>query len=153
MFDHVELAEYLISKVNVWMAALWECEWLKHPNSHFYSAECALCEPANWVAWIDLLTGLILTTQYLIILLYMSFDNAVIHYYLDLICLGKGADIDCIDCKGQSPLLMASNCSAWKTVAFLLSIGKAFSWIFNTFYLQYHLHARFCIFNILSYWK
>lgn len=57
----------------------------------------------------------------------------VIYCYLDLICLGKGAEIDCIDCKGLSPLLMASNCGAWKTVAYLLSIGKTFSWIFNTF--------------------
>lgn len=77
----------------------------------------------------------------------------VIHCYSDLICPGKGAEIDCIDCKGLSPLLMASNCGAWKTIAFLLSIGKTFSWIFNTFFLQYYLRARFCMFKIFSYWK
>lgn len=78
----------------------------------------------------------------------------VIHCYSYLICPGKGAEIDCIDCKGLSPLLMASNCGAWKTVAFLLSIGKTFLWIFNTiFFLQYYLHALFCMFNIFSYWK
>ncbi|CAM4721838.1 unnamed protein product [Leuciscus chuanchicus] len=47
------------------------------------------------------------------------FDHVELAEYL----ISKGADIDCIDCKGLSPLLMASNCSAWKTVAFLLSIG------------------------------
>uniref|UniRef100_A0A8C2PVM4 Transient receptor potential cation channel, subfamily A, member 1b n=1 Tax=Cyprinus carpio TaxID=7962 RepID=A0A8C2PVM4_CYPCA len=46
--------------------------------------------------------------------------------HLDLICLGKEAEIDCIDCNGLSPLLMASRCGAWKTVAFLLSIGADF---------------------------
>ncbi|XP_059390620.1 transient receptor potential cation channel subfamily A member 1-like [Carassius carassius] len=49
--------------------------------------------------------------------------NLLIHCHLDLICFGKKADIDCIDCKGLSPLLMASRCGAWKTVVFLLSIG------------------------------
>uniref|UniRef100_A0AAY4AWX0 Ion transport domain-containing protein n=1 Tax=Denticeps clupeoides TaxID=299321 RepID=A0AAY4AWX0_9TELE len=34
-----------------------------------------------------------------------------------------GADIDCVDCKGLSPLLVATSCGAWKTVAFLLSKG------------------------------
>uniref|UniRef100_A0A8C1IMK1 Ion transport domain-containing protein n=1 Tax=Cyprinus carpio TaxID=7962 RepID=A0A8C1IMK1_CYPCA len=69
LFDHVELAEYLISKVNI---------------------------------------------------------KSLIHCYLDLICLGKGAEIDCTDCKGLSPLLLASKCCAWKTVAFLLSVGADF---------------------------
>uniref|UniRef100_A0A672KVN7 Transient receptor potential cation channel subfamily A member 1-like n=1 Tax=Sinocyclocheilus grahami TaxID=75366 RepID=A0A672KVN7_SINGR len=50
----------------------------------------------------------------------------LIHCHLDLICLGKEAEIDCIDCKGLSPMLMASRCGAWKTVAFLLSIGANF---------------------------
>uniref|UniRef100_A0A8C1H3I3 Transient receptor potential cation channel, subfamily A, member 1b n=1 Tax=Cyprinus carpio carpio TaxID=630221 RepID=A0A8C1H3I3_CYPCA len=37
-----------------------------------------------------------------------------------------GAEIDCTDCKGLSPLLLASKCCAWKTVAFLLSVGADF---------------------------
>uniref|UniRef100_A0A672KYE3 Transient receptor potential cation channel subfamily A member 1-like n=1 Tax=Sinocyclocheilus grahami TaxID=75366 RepID=A0A672KYE3_SINGR len=52
--------------------------------------------------------------------------SLLIHCHLDLICLGKEAEIDCIDCKGLSPMLMASRCGAWKTVAFLLSIGANF---------------------------
>uniref|UniRef100_A0A8C1Q732 Ion transport domain-containing protein n=1 Tax=Cyprinus carpio TaxID=7962 RepID=A0A8C1Q732_CYPCA len=52
--------------------------------------------------------------------------SSLIHCYLDLICLGKGAEIDCTDCKGLSPLLLASKCCAWKTVAFLLSVGADF---------------------------
>uniref|UniRef100_A0A9J7X736 Transient receptor potential cation channel, subfamily A, member 1b n=1 Tax=Cyprinus carpio carpio TaxID=630221 RepID=A0A9J7X736_CYPCA len=52
--------------------------------------------------------------------------KSLIHCYLDLICLGKGAEIDCTDCKGLSPLLLASKCCAWKTVAFLLSVGADF---------------------------
>uniref|UniRef100_A0A673H037 Transient receptor potential cation channel subfamily A member 1-like n=1 Tax=Sinocyclocheilus rhinocerous TaxID=307959 RepID=A0A673H037_9TELE len=52
--------------------------------------------------------------------------SLLIHCHLDLICLGKEAEIDCIDCKGLSPMLMASRCGAWKTVAFLLSIGADF---------------------------
>ncbi|XP_067233966.1 transient receptor potential cation channel subfamily A member 1b isoform X2 [Chanodichthys erythropterus] len=50
------------------------------------------------------------------------FDHVALAEYL----ISKGAEIDCIDCKGLSPLLMASNCGAWKTVAFLLSIGADF---------------------------
>ncbi|XP_050954763.1 transient receptor potential cation channel subfamily A member 1b isoform X1 [Labeo rohita] len=50
------------------------------------------------------------------------FDHVELAEYL----ISKGAEIDCIDCKGLSPLLMASKCSAWKTVAFLLSIGADF---------------------------
>ncbi|KAG1953890.1 transient receptor potential cation channel subfamily A [Pimephales promelas] len=50
------------------------------------------------------------------------FDHVELAEYL----ISKGADIDCIDCKGLSPLLLASNCSAWKTVAYLLSIGANF---------------------------
>uniref|UniRef100_A0A4W4FNV1 Ion transport domain-containing protein n=1 Tax=Electrophorus electricus TaxID=8005 RepID=A0A4W4FNV1_ELEEL len=41
----------------------------------------------------------------------------------DLLFFGKGADMDCIDIKGLSPLLLATTCSAWKTVSFLLSKG------------------------------
>ncbi|XP_052438349.1 transient receptor potential cation channel subfamily A member 1-like [Carassius gibelio] len=47
------------------------------------------------------------------------FDHVELVEYL----ISKKADIDCIDCKGLSPLLMASRCGAWKTVVFLLSIG------------------------------
>ncbi|KAK9953442.1 hypothetical protein ABG768_017434 [Culter alburnus] len=50
------------------------------------------------------------------------FDHFTLAEYL----ISKGAEIDCIDCKGLSPLLMASNCGAWKTVAYLLSIGADF---------------------------
>uniref|UniRef100_A0AAY4ASG0 Ion transport domain-containing protein n=1 Tax=Denticeps clupeoides TaxID=299321 RepID=A0AAY4ASG0_9TELE len=47
------------------------------------------------------------------------FDHADLAEYL----ISKGADIDCVDCKGLSPLLVATSCGAWKTVAFLLSKG------------------------------
>ncbi|KAL7835585.1 hypothetical protein SRHO_G00279320 [Serrasalmus rhombeus] len=45
------------------------------------------------------------------------FDHVELAEYL----VSKGADIDCIDYKGLSPLLLATSCSAWKTVSFLLS--------------------------------
>ncbi|XP_016117893.1 transient receptor potential cation channel subfamily A member 1-like, partial [Sinocyclocheilus grahami] len=50
------------------------------------------------------------------------FDHVELVEYL----ISKEAEIDCIDCKGLSPMLMASRCGAWKTVAFLLSIGANF---------------------------
>ncbi|XP_073796424.1 transient receptor potential cation channel subfamily A member 1b isoform X1 [Danio rerio] len=50
------------------------------------------------------------------------FDHVELAEYL----ISKGAEIDSIDCKGLSPLLLASSCSAWKTVAYLLSIGADF---------------------------
>ncbi|XP_016388831.1 transient receptor potential cation channel subfamily A member 1-like [Sinocyclocheilus rhinocerous] len=50
------------------------------------------------------------------------FDHVELVEYL----ISKEAEIDCIDCKGLSPMLMASRCGAWKTVAFLLSIGADF---------------------------
>ncbi|KAL6462942.1 hypothetical protein MHYP_G00293640 [Metynnis hypsauchen] len=50
------------------------------------------------------------------------FDHVELAEYL----VSKGADIDCIDCKGLSPLLLATSCSAWKTVSFLLSKGADF---------------------------
>uniref|UniRef100_A0A9J8AB71 Transient receptor potential cation channel, subfamily A, member 1b n=1 Tax=Cyprinus carpio carpio TaxID=630221 RepID=A0A9J8AB71_CYPCA len=50
------------------------------------------------------------------------FDHVELVEYL----ISKEAEIDCIDCNGLSPLLMASRCGAWKTVAFLLSIGADF---------------------------
>ncbi|XP_051970094.1 transient receptor potential cation channel subfamily A member 1-like isoform X1 [Xyrauchen texanus] len=40
--------------------------------------------------------------------------------------VSKGAEVDCIDCKGLSPLLQASSCGAWRTVVFLLSKGADF---------------------------
>ncbi|XP_028831479.1 transient receptor potential cation channel subfamily A member 1a [Denticeps clupeoides] len=40
--------------------------------------------------------------------------------------LSKGANINIIDCKGQSPLLLATSCGAWKTVSLLLSQGCDF---------------------------
>ncbi|XP_072513302.1 transient receptor potential cation channel subfamily A member 1b [Salminus brasiliensis] len=50
------------------------------------------------------------------------FDHVELAEYL----VSKGADIDCIDCKGLSPLLLATTCSAWKTVSFLLLKGTDF---------------------------
>uniref|UniRef100_A0A8C1IM47 Ion transport domain-containing protein n=1 Tax=Cyprinus carpio TaxID=7962 RepID=A0A8C1IM47_CYPCA len=50
------------------------------------------------------------------------FDHVELAEYL----ISKGAEIDCTDCKGLSPLLLASKCCAWKTVAFLLSVGADF---------------------------
>uniref|UniRef100_A0A8B9HDG5 Transient receptor potential cation channel, subfamily A, member 1b n=1 Tax=Astyanax mexicanus TaxID=7994 RepID=A0A8B9HDG5_ASTMX len=50
------------------------------------------------------------------------FDHVELAEYL----VSKGADIDCIDCKGLSPLLLATTCSAWKTVSFLLLKGADF---------------------------
>ncbi|XP_038828939.1 transient receptor potential cation channel subfamily A member 1-like [Salvelinus namaycush] len=47
------------------------------------------------------------------------FDHTELTEYL----ISKGADIDYIDCKGLSPLLLATNCGAWRTVALLLSKG------------------------------
>ncbi|KAJ8413411.1 hypothetical protein AAFF_G00094070 [Aldrovandia affinis] len=47
------------------------------------------------------------------------FDHADLVEYLIL----KGADINAIDCKGHSPLLLATNCGAWRTVEMLLSKG------------------------------
>lgn len=36
----------------------------------------------------------------------------------------QGADIDFADCKGHSPLLLATSCGAWRTVKLLLSHGN-----------------------------
>lgn len=36
----------------------------------------------------------------------------------------QGADINCVDYKGNSPLLLATNCGAWKTVSLLLAKGE-----------------------------
>ncbi|XP_064818060.1 transient receptor potential cation channel subfamily A member 1-like, partial [Oncorhynchus masou masou] len=47
------------------------------------------------------------------------FDHTELAEYL----ISMGADIDYIDCKGLSPLLLATNCGAWRSVALLLSKG------------------------------
>ncbi|KAM6976850.1 transient receptor potential cation channel subfamily A member 1-like [Aplochiton taeniatus] len=47
------------------------------------------------------------------------FDHTDLVEYL----ISKGADIDRIDCKGHSPLLLATNRGAWRTVALLISKG------------------------------
>uniref|UniRef100_A0A4W5LZE1 Transient receptor potential cation channel, subfamily A, member 1a n=1 Tax=Hucho hucho TaxID=62062 RepID=A0A4W5LZE1_9TELE len=47
------------------------------------------------------------------------FDHVELAEYL----ISKGADINSIDCKGHTPLLLATSCSAWKTVGLLLTHG------------------------------
>ncbi|XP_030623411.1 transient receptor potential cation channel subfamily A member 1b [Chanos chanos] len=51
------------------------------------------------------------------------FDHVELAEYL----VSKGADINCIDCKGLSPLLLATSCGAWACVTFLLSKGANFN--------------------------
>lgn len=43
---------------------------------------------------------------------------------LMMILSHQGADINCTDYKGNSPLLLATSCGAWKTVSLLLSKGE-----------------------------
>uniref|UniRef100_A0A8C7JV01 Transient receptor potential cation channel, subfamily A, member 1b n=1 Tax=Oncorhynchus kisutch TaxID=8019 RepID=A0A8C7JV01_ONCKI len=50
------------------------------------------------------------------------FDHTELAEYL-ISKVNTGADIDYIDSKGLSPLLLATNCGAWRTVALLLSKG------------------------------
>ncbi|XP_060762606.1 transient receptor potential cation channel subfamily A member 1a [Neoarius graeffei] len=45
------------------------------------------------------------------------------HYELVEYLISQGADIDFADCKGHSPLLLATSCGAWRTVKLLLSHG------------------------------
>uniref|UniRef100_A0A671XYY8 Transient receptor potential cation channel, subfamily A, member 1b n=1 Tax=Sparus aurata TaxID=8175 RepID=A0A671XYY8_SPAAU len=47
------------------------------------------------------------------------FDHTELAEYL----ISLGADLNCIDCKGNSPLLLATSCGAWRTVTLLLSKG------------------------------
>ncbi|XP_056155818.1 transient receptor potential cation channel subfamily A member 1b [Lampris incognitus] len=47
------------------------------------------------------------------------FDHRELGEYL----ISLGANINSIDCKGNSPLLLATSCGAWKTVSLLLSKG------------------------------
>ncbi|XP_062297967.1 transient receptor potential cation channel subfamily A member 1b [Scomber scombrus] len=47
------------------------------------------------------------------------FDHMELAEYL----ISLGADLNSIDCEGNSPLLLATSCGAWKTVALLLSKG------------------------------
>ncbi|CAJ1082255.1 transient receptor potential cation channel subfamily A member 1b [Xyrichtys novacula] len=47
------------------------------------------------------------------------FDHAELAEYL----ISLGANLNCIDCKGNSPLLLATSCGAWKTVTLLLTKG------------------------------
>ncbi|XP_068438137.1 transient receptor potential cation channel subfamily A member 1b [Clinocottus analis] len=47
------------------------------------------------------------------------FDHAELAEYL----ISLGADLDRIDCKEKSPLLLATSCGSWRTVALLLSKG------------------------------
>ncbi|KAA0704824.1 Transient receptor potential cation channel subfamily A member 1 [Triplophysa tibetana] len=50
------------------------------------------------------------------------FDHVELAGYL----VSKGAGINCMDCKGLSPLLLAASSGAWKTVVFLLTKGADF---------------------------
>uniref|UniRef100_A0A673AM45 Ion transport domain-containing protein n=1 Tax=Sphaeramia orbicularis TaxID=375764 RepID=A0A673AM45_9TELE len=50
------------------------------------------------------------------------FDHTELAEYL-ISLVNKGADFNSIDCKGNTPLLLATSCGAWKTVALLLSKG------------------------------
>uniref|UniRef100_A0A3Q2C6S8 Transient receptor potential cation channel, subfamily A, member 1b n=1 Tax=Cyprinodon variegatus TaxID=28743 RepID=A0A3Q2C6S8_CYPVA len=50
------------------------------------------------------------------------FDHAELADYL-ISLVNKGSDQNSIDCKGNTPLLLATSCGAWKTVALLLSKG------------------------------
>ncbi|TDG97235.1 hypothetical protein EPR50_G00223990 [Perca flavescens] len=47
------------------------------------------------------------------------FDHTDLAEYL----ISLGADLNSIDCKGNSPLLLAASCGAWRTVTLLLSKG------------------------------
>ncbi|XP_032360142.1 transient receptor potential cation channel subfamily A member 1b isoform X2 [Etheostoma spectabile] len=47
------------------------------------------------------------------------FDHKDLAEYL----ISLGADLNSIDCKGNSPLLLAASCGAWRTVTLLLSKG------------------------------
>ncbi|XP_041670611.1 transient receptor potential cation channel subfamily A member 1b [Cheilinus undulatus] len=47
------------------------------------------------------------------------FDHTELAEYL----ISLGADLNRIDCKGNSPLLLATSCGAWKTVTLLLTKG------------------------------
>ncbi|XP_023650187.1 transient receptor potential cation channel subfamily A member 1b isoform X1 [Paramormyrops kingsleyae] len=49
----------------------------------------------------------------------MIFDYAE----LAALLISKGADVNRVDCKGHSALLLATSCSAWRCVALLLSRG------------------------------
>ncbi|XP_060920300.1 transient receptor potential cation channel subfamily A member 1b [Labrus mixtus] len=47
------------------------------------------------------------------------FDHAELAEYL----ISLGADLNCFDCKGNSPLLLATSCGAWKTGTLLITKG------------------------------
>uniref|UniRef100_A0A8C9RWG7 Transient receptor potential cation channel, subfamily A, member 1b n=1 Tax=Scleropages formosus TaxID=113540 RepID=A0A8C9RWG7_SCLFO len=51
----------------------------------------------------------------------MIFD----HVQLAELLISKGADINCIDCKGHTPLLLATSCGAWRSVTLLLLNGAS----------------------------
>uniref|UniRef100_A0A8C6LV26 Transient receptor potential cation channel, subfamily A, member 1b n=1 Tax=Nothobranchius furzeri TaxID=105023 RepID=A0A8C6LV26_NOTFU len=51
--------------------------------------------------------------------LLIMFDHAELAEFL----ISLGADLNSTDCKGNTPLLLATSCGAWKTVALLLSKG------------------------------
>ncbi|XP_013857780.1 transient receptor potential cation channel subfamily A member 1b [Austrofundulus limnaeus] len=51
------------------------------------------------------------------------FDHAELAEFL----ISLGADLNSTDCKGNTPLLLATSCGAWKTVALLLSRGASVS--------------------------
>ncbi|TWW71029.1 Transient receptor potential cation channel subfamily A member 1 [Takifugu flavidus] len=54
------------------------------------------------------------------------FDHTELaEYLISLVNMVQGADINCTDYKGNSPLLLATSCGAWKTVSLLLSKGAS----------------------------
>ncbi|XP_033842208.1 transient receptor potential cation channel subfamily A member 1b [Periophthalmus magnuspinnatus] len=51
------------------------------------------------------------------------FDHTELAEYL----ISLGADLNSVDCKGNTPLLLATSCGSWRTVALLLSKGACVS--------------------------
>ncbi|KAJ0059586.1 hypothetical protein NL108_001965 [Boleophthalmus pectinirostris] len=51
------------------------------------------------------------------------FDHTELAEYL----ISLGADLNSVDCKGNTPLLLATSCGSWSTVALLLSKGACVS--------------------------
>uniref|UniRef100_A0A3B4A5A0 Ion transport domain-containing protein n=1 Tax=Periophthalmus magnuspinnatus TaxID=409849 RepID=A0A3B4A5A0_9GOBI len=50
-----------------------------------------------------------------------------LHRCITTYLLSLGADLNSVDCKGNTPLLLATSCGSWRTVALLLSKGACVS--------------------------